>query len=79
METVLNRTYNSHNTTATGQNASLRAAISGRALPVLRVSLCLAATAPSDAQVLHSGEACVSAFERISVYDSARVRACVRL
>lgn len=77
METFLNLTYKSHTSTATGQNASLRAAISVQALLVLRVSLCLAATAPSNDLVLQTGEACISAFERISVYDSDYVCVCV--
>ncbi len=57
-DTLLSFTYNSHNSTAIGQNESLRAAISGQALPLLRISLCLAAQL-CNTQVLQSGEVCV--------------------
>lgn len=77
METLHALTYNSHNFTATGKNASLRAAISDQALLMLHVSLCLASTVPSDAQVLQSGEACVSALKCISVYNLAYVCVCI--
>lgn len=51
--------------------------ISDQALLMLHVSLCLASTVPSDAQVLQSGEACVSALKCISVYNSAYACVCV--